>query len=455
MKRAPTGYRTSVAQRLLIASLLLVMALLPIAGTGLAYSFRESVTTAFDERLKSLIDTLLASVQYDPAGDALAMVRPLGDSRFDRVFSGWYWQIDRAGERALASRSLWDQTLAGAATPVTRVRDAPGPRGQSLRVISRTVQLPRLAERVTLRVALPRSELDAELRHFERLLWLSLLSLGVLLLAGLALQIRWGLSPLRRLRSDLQRVREGEAERLDEALPRELAELAAAMNGVLRRDRRRVERGRAAAGNLAHALKTPISVLQTLSESMPEASRAGVRTELDRLDAAVRHHLARASAAGDDAVGARVDVGSALAPVVAGLSRLAERRGLTLDSEIGAALRVRADAQDLQEMVGNLLENAVNWARTRVTLRAFRDRGGVTIRVGDDGPGMPADARERAMRRGERLDQRQPGSGLGLAVVADLVALYDGELTLDGGTAGGLTATLWLPSSAIPPAGSS
>lgn len=457
MRRRPWRQRlarTSIRARLLIASLLLVMVALPLAGTGLAYNFRDSVTTAFDDRLESLLNVLLAGVQLDPQSNELSMTRSLGDPRFGRVFSGWYWQVSDDDGQTLTSRSLWDQRLPiDNATGVT-VREVEGPRGVVLRVIERDIRLPGHAETLHVSVAASREELDTEVVRFEWLLGLSLLALGALLLVGLAVQIRWGLAPLRRMHTNLRAVESGDADSLEtHFLPDELARLAGAMNGVLERDRRLIERGRHAAGNLAHALKTPVSVLTTLAERFPDETRDRVQGELGRIDDAVRHHLARASATGGGVLVGKIDVGKTLAPVLDGLTRMGERRGVRLDAELAADLSVRMDAQDLQELVGNLLENALRWASSQVSLRFYPQGAGVVLVIEDDGPGMSEAQREAALARGARLDERRSGSGLGLAIVEDLMTLYGGQLSLSRASLGGLAARVWLPTSPVAPSG--
>ena len=175
-----------------------------------------------------------------------------------------------------------------------------------------------------------------------------------------------------------------------------------------------------------------------------------MRDELGRIDQAVRHHLARASAAGGATLAGRVHLGEAIAPVVDGLARLAGRRGIALERDIDASLAVRMDPQDLQELVGNLLDNALRWAGRRVSLRVAGEVGGVRLSIEDDGPGMSAEQREAALARGARLDERRSGSGLGLAIVEDLMTLYGGTLSLDDSPLGGLAAHVWLPGVARP-----
>ncbi|MDN3525901.1 HAMP domain-containing sensor histidine kinase [Halomonas sabkhae] len=435
--------RASVATRLLLAALLLVGLLLPLAGLGLAHHFRDSVTTVFDERLDGLLNQVIAGVRYDAVEQRLVHDRELGEPRFRQVLSGWYWQVSDGNDRLLSSRSLWDQRLPVLETGAPR--ELVGPRDTELRVLSRQIQLAPLDTPLQVSVAAPTRAIDLEASRFNRLLSLSLAALGLLILIGLALQIRWGLAPLRRLRHDLEAVESGASERLGTRLPTELARLAGAMNAVLERDRRRLERARHAAGNLAHALKTPVSVLTTLADSFPEEARRRLKGELARIDDATRHHLARASAAGDGTLNRPIDCHATLRPVLDGLSRLAQRRGLVLEHDLDDRLSVRLDPQDLQEIIGNLLDNALRWASHRVTLSGGRDDEGTWLKVEDDGPGMSEADCQAALARGARLDEQRSGSGLGLAIVHDLVKLHEGTLTLERADGGGLCARLWLP----------
>ncbi|MGM0693474.1 MAG: sensor histidine kinase [Pseudomonadota bacterium] len=445
--------RLSLASRLLLATLLTLVIALPLAGAGLSHYFRTTTTGAFDERLEALLNVVVAGLAWEPTQQRLVHDRSLGDPRFEQALSGWYWQISDGDERVLTSRSLWDQRLPVRSHRQVMIRDLPGPRETPLRVIERDIRLAPLDGPLHVSVAVSRATLDAELARFTRLVTLFLVGLGLLLLATLALQVRWGLAPLRRVQADLQQVENGKAERLDTRLSPELARLARAMNGVLDRDRRLMAHARHAAGNLAHALKTPVSVLTTLADSIEEPRRTRIRDELARIDAAVRHHLARASAAGDAGLAPRVAAGEVLTPILAGLGRLAERRGIILRDELPAEMRVRMEAQDLQELVGNLLDNALRWAAGRVEMRGGSDAEGSWLEVEDDGPGMDEAQRQAALARGARLDEQRPGNGLGLAIVADLVKLNGGRLELARARLGGLAVRVWLPDRPFRPAG--
>ncbi|MBK1885037.1 MULTISPECIES: sensor histidine kinase [Marinobacter] len=437
--------RLPIATRMLASALVLTVLILPAAGALLSWNFREAVNTAFNERLESLLNVVIAGVSYDVRQDTLVTNRQLGDSRFDRVFSGWYWQVRDEGERVLTSRSLWDQRLAISHEPGMAFRTIIGPRDKQLRLLERDIRLPNLDEVLHVQVAASLDEVEAQVARFQTLLWLSLATLGGLLIVLTGLQIRWGLAPLRRIEQSLKAVEQGRQPAIETNLPRELARLADAINTVLDRDQRLMERGRTAAGNLAHALKTPVAVLGTLAERLPQEQQQAMAAELKRLDEAVRHHLARASAAGPVALGAEQELIVVLKPVVEGVRRLAGRRGLEFHSELNSGLRVRIDAQDLQEIVGNLLENAINWAKSFINLTGTVEGGWLVLSVSDDGPGMSPETRQQALSRGGKLDEAKSGSGLGLSIVTELVELHGGELRLDDSPEGGLRAEVILP----------
>lgn len=441
--------RWPIAARMLVSALVLVLLVLPVAGWLLAWNFREAVNASFDDRLESLLNVVVADLDDQVAATGSQPSPELGDPRFDRVYSGWYWQVTLADGRVMTSRSLWDQRLPETTGAGLSWQEVTGPSGQQLRMVGRDIQLPALADTVSVRVAADLSGVREEEARFQTLLVVSLATLGVLLLILIGLQIQWGLVPLRRIERSLRQVEAGRQSTLETDLPEELARLARTINLVLERDRVLIERGRTTAGNLAHALKTPVSVLQTLSETLPEEKRPGFQAELRRLDEAVRHHLARASTAGPSALGRGVDVDEALAPVLSALQTLATRRGVRFEAHLECPEAVGFEQQDLQELVGNILENAIQWAAGRVTVSVTRSAAAFAIEVDDDGPGMSARQREQALARGGRLDEERSGSGLGLAIVKDLVDLYGGHLELANSHLGGLRVAAVFPADRV------
>ncbi|MCK8517138.1 ATP-binding protein [Methylonatrum kenyense] len=430
--------------RLLLASWLLVLLILPLAGIALSLAFQSAVNQAFDERLKAMLHVTSSAIRADADG-RLDLSRSLGDARFEQVFSGWYWQVSDPEGPLLSSRSLWDEDLpplAGGVSGEVMAGDAMGPREQPVRQVQRRLRLPDYPQPLQVVVAGPTTEVQAEVAGFRRLLLISLASLGVLLLLLIAVQLRWGLAPLRRMRADLHEVQTGQRAALDTRLPADLRGLAETMNRVLDRDRRLIERGRNAAGNLAHAIKTPLAVMRTQLAQLPEREQGRFERELKRVDEAVRHHLARASAAGSAGFSGQIMVTTALAPVLDGLGKMAERRGVTLDAKIDERLRVSVDPHDLQELAGNLLENAVRWANTQVRLTVDAGDGRLWMLVEDDGPGMSEAQRRAAMDRGKLVDSERSRSGLGMAIVRELVDLYAGDMQLGVSAEGGLSVRI-------------
>ena len=245
----------SINLRLLLAVLLMVLLALPVAGWLLAHHYRTAAVNAFDERLEATLNVVIAGVTYDPLAGQLNYERALGDPRFDHVYSGWYWQITDDANHSVTSRSLWDQRLPVLESERVTARTLPGPRGQQLRVVERDIYLAPLETPLHVSVAARDDDLREDIQEFQQMLWLGLLGLGALLLGVLALQVRWGLAPLRRMNANLREVEQGRTEQLETRLPDELATLAKSMNAVLARDQRLIERGRHTAGNLAHALK--------------------------------------------------------------------------------------------------------------------------------------------------------------------------------------------------------
>ena len=437
--------RRSMASRLLMATLAMVVIGLPIAGLLLSHHYRASATDAFDERLEALLNVVIAGVAFDRIDQRLTFDRDLGDPRFDQVFSGWYWQITDDDQHAITSRSLWDQRLPVHDDQALTARSVDGPRASSLRLVERDIQLAPLEQPLHVSIAAQDQALVDNVRQFQQWLWAGLVGLGALLMLVLALQIHWGLAPLRRMRANLRDVEHGRAQQLNTQLPDELASLARTMNAVLDRDQRLIERGRHAAGNLAHALKTPLSVLRLLARQAPADQQSAWEAELSRIDSAVRHHLARASAAGEGGRVAPVSLNDALDPLIAGLARLAQRRGIRLQHSLQPDLQAHIDTQDAQEIVGNILDNALRWAEHDVILTLEAQGQQLRLSISDDGPGMTAEDCQAALERGKRLDEQRSGSGLGLSIVADLVALYHGDMQLQRAAAGGLAVIITLP----------
>ncbi|WAC29632.1 sensor histidine kinase [Ancylobacter sp. SL191] len=456
----------SIALRLFLSATVVMVAVLVLTGITLSSLYRAAVERAFDQRLDVYLKTIVADVANAPAGD---MPEPttLGDPLFNFPISGWYWQITRldgAAQQVKTSRSLPEGKLpllveSEGKAELSGLREAyaPGPSHQNLRVVERIVDLGDDG-RYAVAVAADAGEIEDEVEGFNRSLAVTLAVLGGAFLLTLAFQVLFGLRPLKRMLAALSAVRAGKADRIEGDYPIEIAPLAAEVNALIETNREIVERARTHVGNLAHALKTPISVLQN------EASRAAALAPGDGLAAKVgeqaeimkgqvAHHLERARMAARASVVTSVEeVGPIVEKLAGTLAKVYRGRGIEVETAPLPALRFRGERQDLEEILGNLIDNGCKWAerRVEVSVAALPGSGGqrdfFEIVIEDDGPGLTEAQQAQALQRGRRLDETKPGSGLGLSIVTELAALYGGGLTLERATLGGLRCRVRLPS---------
>ena len=452
----------SLALRLFFSATTWTVVILVVTGIVLSSIYRSAVERAFDRRLGVYLRTLVADVAA-PEENVDKFPQSIGEPLFDLPLSGWYWQVTRLDAPTpdvRSSRSLWDATLPRLADlsvswvpGSARQGYVDGPEGQQLRIVERTIDLGEEG-RYLVAVAGDANEIDEETHSFDSALVITFGVLGIVLLLTTTFQVRFGLAPLKRISEGLAAIRSGSAERLEGAFPVEIAPLARETNALIDANREIVTRARTHVGNLAHALKTPISVMMNEANTHggePFASKVREQTEIMRDQ--VARHLERARLAARVAViGTVTDV----RPVVFALARTMEKihhhRGVVIDIDAAEGARFRGEQQDLEEMVGNLVDNACKWAQSRVAVEVFSekpdprdDRRVVRIVVDDDGPGLSPQQREQVARRGRRLDETKPGSGLGLSIVVELARVYRGSLTLGTAPIGGLRAELVVP----------
>ncbi len=446
----------SLFARLLLSGALWALPLLLAGAIGLSAVYRATIYRDLDDSLRAAVTALIGAADVSPDGRILAP--QLADDRFTQALSGRYWQIISGPEAppVAFSDSLWDEQLNLPAATIEELLANPGqsrslhiegPAGESLRVVADSIILPRMPAPVVVAAAADRSPAERAVRSFTIAAAWTLAAFAAALILALIVQTRMGLAPLVRLRQAVADVREGRVERLQEGYPVEIAPLADELNSLIQHNREVVERARTHAGNLAHALKTPIAVL--LNESRGRNDEYGhlVQRQADTMAKQVDHHLRRARAAARGrAAAARTPVGPTLDDIARTVGRIYRDKDLEIDAECDEALIFRGERQDLDEMVGNLLDNAAKWAAGKVAARVTAlPENTLEIRIEDDGPGLPAEKRQEALMRGARLDETAPGTGLGLAIVSDLAEAYGGELTLEDSALGGLAAALRLP----------
>jgi signal transduction histidine kinase len=469
----------SLALRLFLWAAGWTLVILILTGIALSTLYRHAVERAFDRRLDVYLRTLVADVASpEEGGDKFP--QSIGEPLFELPLSGWYWQVTRLDAKkpdVRSSRSLWDSALPHLGSDQANATEyrqgyAQGPEDQRLRLVERNIDLGDEG-RYLISVAGDASEIDEETRSFDRAISLTFGALTLALLLTTALQVRFGLAPLTRISQRLAAIRSGRAERLEGQFPVEIAPLARETNALLDANREIVERARTHVGNLAHALKTPLSVI------VNEAAARGddplgqkVREQAAIMRDQITRQLERARlAARPTVVGTLTDV----PPVVTALARTMEKLYRTRDIAIAVDgpehAFFRGEQQDLEEMIGNLVENGCKWAQSRVAIEvvanptaADAERGQKTLKtdaagesapaqlriiVDDDGPGLSPEQREQVARRGQRLDESKPGSGLGLSIVVELAALYNGALTFGTAPIGGLRAELALPAGSL------
>ena len=459
-------FRRSLVARLVALASIWAAVLLIAGAFGLTNLYRTTVFRDVDDGLDGVIRSLLETLERGDTG-VLSVTAEGLDPRYFQTYSGRYWQVFVVDEADLAllsidaSRSLWDESLEIDPLLVRRALERPGqrvtgdgdgPEEQRLRVLASAVRLGDGGERVLIAAALDRGSIDRDVAAFSLAASWTLAAFAVAMVAGVLVQVRLGLAPVLAMREAVAEVREGERDRLDAAAPSELAPLATELNALIDHNRDVVERARAHVGNLAHALKTPISVV--LNEARPQSGAFAetVRAQTEKMQVQVEHHLRRASAAARaQSVGVRTEVRSVVDDLSRTLPRMYPDRSIDLRIDVPAELSFRGERQDLEEIVGNLLDNAFKWARGRidVTARPASAAGRLFVRVDDDGAGLPEEQRSEVIARGARLDQAAPGSGLGLAIVHDLARAYAGRLVLGDSALGGLSATVELPSAPV------
>lgn len=446
---APAPHTGSLSRRMLLIAAVWIGVLLLGGGLALDRTLTGLVTRNFDAQLQYLLNGMIASAEVGPDGEVF-LNRPLGDQRLLEPNSGLYWQIRGQGHDDFPSRSLWDRTLDVRTTHIDKephVYDSLQFPNEPLRVIERTVQLPGSDTVWFFTVAERRAELDRQIGQVRRILVRSFAVLGLGLFIMAMLQTWLGLGPLRGVRLAIQKMRTAGANRVTEPLPLEVQPLVVELNGLLAHTERQAEEARTHAGNLAHALKTPLTVVMNAATAQAPDLADTVIREAAVMRRQVDHHLARARAVGRRGVGqARANVGESVEAVLRAVTRLYEKTRFDLDGKRDALVAI--ERQDLDEILGNLIENAAKYGggSVFVTIDPTGEDSWCEIWVEDDGMGIPEAERTRIFDRGARLDTGKPGTGLGLAIVRDVAEIYGGSVLLDESEdLGGLLVKLRLP----------
>ncbi|WP_309605838.1 ATP-binding protein [Phenylobacterium sp.] len=450
--------RPSLARRLVLLALGWSLAALIVSAAVLALLFQQAAIRRVDQTLSDLTVNL---VTYSTVEAGQVFAPPFTDERALRVFSGRYWEIAEPTAdgrlRPLArSHSLFDAVLDAPADLVARLKsrpghpiayDARGPLSEPLRVRAQQNWLPGRKAPVIFLAAEDRSSIDRDVQGFVAATAAAFVLLGAGLIVAIVIQVRVGLRPLFDLSREVADVRRGKSVRLAETYPSELKPLAQELNALVAHNQEVVERQRTHVGNLAHALKTPISVMIAEATQRPGPLADVVTRQADAMRQQVDHHLRRARAAArSQGQGERTAVAAVLDELSRTLERIFRDKGVSIDWDAPDDLYFLGERQDLLEIAGNAVENACKWCKGRVRVRAAAlGAERFALVVEDDGPGLPPDRRDEVLRRGARLDETAPGSGLGLSIVDELARAYGGGVTLGDSTLGGLRLDADLP----------
>ena len=438
----------SLTRRMIVVAALWITALLLLGGFALDRILTGTIVRNFDDQLEYVLNTgLVAASEIGPEGEVRFNRQP-ADQRFIEPYSGLYFQVSGEGADTFPSRSLWDRRLRvddGHRDINVHIYNSDEFADEPLRIAERDVILPGSKVRWRFQVAQSREMIDTQIRQLRSTLFWSFLALGIGLLILAALQTFYGLWPLRRVRQDVAAIRSGAKTRISQDLPLEVRPLAEEINQLLAHSEEQAEEARRHAGNLAHALKTPLTVITNAATAKAPDLADTVCREAIVMRRQVDHHLARARAIGRRASAhARATVWESAEAVQRAVDRLYE--DVTVDIAGDRQAQVRVERQDLDEMLGNLVENAAKYGGGRVFVTVAPKDGVIDILVEDDGRGIPEPQREAIFQRGARLDTDKPGTGLGLAIVRDVAEIYGGRITLEESEdLGGLLARLSLP----------
>ncbi|MFM9848762.1 MAG: ATP-binding protein [Hyphomicrobiaceae bacterium] len=451
----------SLAFRLFATAALWTLLVLAIAGVVIDYVHKREAEAAFDTRLSQILTQIIAfSTLHE--GDEPRVPKIVGEPLFELTHSGWYWQItplDNAPGRRMVSASLAGESLILPSTLKKRPDptniiwyNTTGPVGESLRIAENVYnagedESPRFYSFLVAGDAETTASVNAT---FRLPLTIALGLAGLVLVAATLFQVRFVLWPLQVIEKRLSDIRSGNAEKLDGVLPSEVAPLQTELNALIRSNQEIVERARTQVGNLAHALKTPLAVILNEARDDKGTSAQKIAEQATVMHDQVNYYLDRARmAARAGLVGRQTEVFPVAEGIVRALERIYSERRLDLSVDCPATARFLGEKQDLEEMLGNLLDNACKWAASRVVLKVVADEAAarpvLRISVDDDGPGLTPEQRAQGIARGRKLDETKPGSGLGHSIIAELAQSYRGTFALEQASLGGLSARLELP----------
>ena len=442
--KRPLLKRLSLKSRLVLAAIVWLTAMVIAVGVSVPNQVFNYMVDDTKSQLTIYMDEISASLEADETGN-LSLTTNLSDPRFNRPYSGLYWSA-KTEKELLRSRSLWDKKI----TTDKKDKDYLGARNEKLIYIKTTLYYPDYDGPIDVIIGIDEQPIEDTVGSLMGQLWiiLALLYLGVL--AVIFLQVQWSLSPLTKMHKELSQLRSGDKTRLDQDYPKEVAPVVSDLNALVFHYQELLERARHHAGNLSHALKTPLSVLKNEISCLDDQTQSLLQPPVDQIQSQIDYHLGRARMAGSkNILSVRANPSQRVDAISMAFDKVYIQRGVTLINELDSDIDVAVDKTDLDEMVGNLLENAYKWSDSIIRVHSeSKHNDDIEIIVEDDGPGIPDQDIKQAVERGVRLDETTPGTGLGLNIVSEMAHSYRGKLTLSRSSMGGLKAVLSLKLSA-------
>lgn len=447
------NYINSLALRLFLSAF--VWILLTLMGGGLLLSdlFRETAEKSFEDKLNLFMETLIGSSKVD-SSESITVVNPIGDPRFFQPYSGWYWQINEGSQTLVRSRSMWDQVLTldkrligGRAQfldpNLQNKKNKKVISSQKLKILQREISFPGFDNPLTFMVSGDTDEFEKNILAFNNILIISLVILGMGLLISVYLQVKYGLLPLQKIKNSLFKIRNGDAIKLEDNYPTEVSPLAKEINILLEHNEKIVERAKTHVGNLAHALKTPLTII---SNHVDEKKDKDIKPQIDLINKNIDRYLNKArSSTNVKIIKSKVKIDNHVEKIASIFQKIHPNKNIKVIVK-DKNLLIPGSSDDLDEILGNLLENACKWTKKLVEIKVQRfSKNLVKFTISDDGPGLPEHKRAEVFARGFRLDEQTPGTGLGLNIVKDTVEQYSGKVWLTKSNFGGLTVNLLMP----------
>ena len=447
------NYINSLALRLFLSASVWILLTLISGGLLLSDIFRESTEKSFEDKLNLFMETLIGSSKIDST-DSITVVNPLGDPRFFQPYSGWYWQINDASRTLERSRSMWDQVftldkrlIGGRAqfinSNLKKDKEDNIVMSQRLKIIQREISFPGFDKPLTFMISGDTEEVEKNILVFNNILISSLVILGLGLLLSVYLQVKYGLLPLKKIKNSLFKIRNGDAVKLEDNYPTEVSPLAKEINILLDHNEKIVERAKTHVGNLAHALKTPLAIITNHVDKTQDTT---VKPQIEHIKKNIDRYLNKArSSSSNKKKKKKINIDFTVKRITNVFKKINPNLQISL-MIVSKDLTIPGNTDDLDEILGNLLENACKWTSSIVELKVFKcSENEIKFTISDDGPGLPMKRRKEVFARGFRLDEQIPGTGLGLNIVKDTVEQYYGRVWLSESIFDGLEVNVVLP----------